>query len=168
MLTYAAGRKIKDVMHYGLFFPMVSPLAEKARKGGRQKEGERERGQRARAARPPHRERVRASERASERERESTRARALVRERESCERRSLNAWTMSQFVCFGRVAIYGGSSLKMQRQAILDGCRCNCSGLAPSLSLSRSRPRVAARLLSLSRAHTHIHTYTSCTVKKAV
>ena len=36
-------------------------------------------------------------------------------------------------VSFVWVAIYGGSAIKMQRQAILDGCRCSCSSLGPQV-----------------------------------
>jgi hypothetical protein len=44
------------------------------------------------------------------------------------------------FVCFAWIAIFGGSALKMQRQAILDACRCSCSEVGPQRQLNGRQP----------------------------
>jgi hypothetical protein len=35
------------------------------------------------------------------------------------------------FASFAWIALFGGSALRMQRQAILDACRCSCSAVGP-------------------------------------
>jgi len=44
------------------------------------------------------------------------------------------------FVCFAWIAIFGGSAIKMQRQAVLDACRCSCSEVGPQRQLNGRQP----------------------------
>jgi len=44
------------------------------------------------------------------------------------------------FVCFAWLALFGGSAIKMQRQAVLDACRCGCSTVGPMIQRKGSQP----------------------------